>query len=523
MSSSSAATGLNRTRSLRQPTAGLPKSTKKDEAAKIHTRRGLEKGSAIPSAAPVVGTSRLPTTKPSTSSPKSIASISQLTSTIVAPLSPPTIHKSPTTVTASPIRSRLRSSTTSFGATTAPRPLQTSTEELSASTSAVNAPTASLGAPGRGGGASTKRPIGRANTINPRPQQHLAASSSTSNSTTTTTTTTGATFGHAPSASTTNITSARASRSTAPIHDPPRLRPSFTTLQQHYSPARNLAPKPLTSSYLAPPTPSKLPANIAISSETAKLQAELLQLHLLHRDSDAVAASWHASAREKLGQRFAVLVEAEAQVAKEEVAAEESRNIAALMAWGSGNGKGLDDKIQMLDGLLSGLWSLGEPGGRYLRVVRTFEKWADQMTAAVEARGHAGGLGALMASDEVAFIGELDHAWRDEVSTLARKLDNWRRQLAQLEQGLSNDAEGGGQEGEANADEGHARSPSSLTRILAGCRSQVYDMLAELNIMEQIEREAIAQEAAWIRRVNREDEDEVMDDTLRAGAIWRAF
>lgn len=265
----------------------------------------------------------------------------------------------------------------------------------------------------------------------------------------------------------------------------------------------------MTSSYLAPPTPSKLPANIALSSETSRLQTELLQLHLLHRDADAVAASWHASARERLGWRFAGLAEADAEVGREEAAVEVARNVAALKAWGGGGGtKILEDKIQALDEVLSGLWSLGEPGGRYARAVKKFEKWVDQMTAAVDARRRAGGLGALMESGEVAFVGELDHAWRDEVSSLARKLDGWRRQLAQLEDGLPD---------EEVVEDGQA---SSLVRILTGCRSQVCDMLAELDIIEHIERDAIAQEAAWIQRMSREDE---ADDTPGIGAIWRAF
>lgn len=194
---------------------------------------------------------------------------------------------------------------------------------------------------------------------------------------------------------------------------------------------------------------------------------------------------------------------------REEVAVEEARNVAVLKAWGGdGGAEGLEDKIQALDGVMSGLWSLGEPGGRYARAVTKFEKWVDQMTAAVEARRRAGGLGALMESGEVAFVGELDHAWRDEVSSLARKLDGWRRQLGQLEDGLPDE------------EVGEEERASSLARILAGCRSQVCDMLAELDMIEQIERDAIAQEAAWIKRMSREDE---ADDAPSAGAIWRAF
>lgn len=209
-----------------------------------------------------------------------------------------------------------------------------------------------------------------------------------------------------------------------------------------------------------------------------------------------------------MGQRFQAVAEDQAVAAREEARAEEGKNVAALVAWSGGGGEEqLEERIQMLDGVVSGVWSVGEPGGRYARVVRGFENWAMQMQKAVAARR-----GALVdGSGEVAFIGELDAGWRDEVSWLVRKLDEWRRQLAHLELGLP-------EEEVETAEPG--QDASSLSRIVMGCRAQVHNMLAELDVMEQIEREAIGQEAAWIRRVNREDET---DDTPRAGAIWRAF
>lgn len=241
---------------------------------------------------------------------------------------------------------------------------------------------------------------------------------------------------------------------------------------------------------------------------------------------DAVTASWHASARDRLKTRFDALAEADKGISKDEAALEEAHNIAALAAWAP-DGEGLDDRIQALDGILSGLWSLGESGGRYARVVRKFEKWFDAMRVSVEARRRAGGVGALTESNEVAFIKELEPAWKEEVSQLTRKLDGWCRQLAKLQidvesSGLSDnyhEEKGGGGDDEDGG--GSSSSSSSLARILAGCRAQTHDMLAELDLMEQIERDAISQEAAWIKRMNRDDDE--ADDTPRAGAIWRAF
>lgn len=217
-------------------------------------------------------------------------------------------------------------------------------------------------------------------------------------------------------------------------------------------------------------------------------------------------------------------------MARDEAALEEARNLAALLAWAPDGGQdALEGRIQALDGVLSGLWSLGEPGGRYARVVRKFEKWFDAMVAAVEARRRAGGVGALTEGNEVAFLRELDPAWKEEVSYLARKLDGWRRQLNKLQiennsssSSMPDNTKKNNDGQEKNVSSG---SSSSLARILAGCRAQTHDMLAELDLMEQIERDAISQEAAWIKRMNHDDDDDIdgADDTPRAGAIWRAF
>jgi hypothetical protein len=51
-------------------------------------------------------------------------------------------------------------------------------------------------------------------------------------------------------------------------------------------------------------------------------------------------------------------------------------------------------------------------------------------------------------------------------------------------------------------------------------RNLVSGMLMELNLMAQIERDAMNMEAEWIKSMN----DDVLDDkdTPVAGAIWRA-
>ena len=186
-----------------------------------------------------------------------------------------------------------------------------------------------------------------------------------------------------------------------------------------------------------------------------------------------------------------------------EAAAEEAGNVKALVAWGDA-GRRLEEKIQILDTVLCGVWAMGEPGGRYARVVRRFEKWAAKAEEVVEMRGEAAGLEELVRRGGDVLVGELDTQWKDECTCLVRRLDEWRRGLRDLER----------------VEEGE-ESSNGLVRILAGCGALVGDMLAELDVMEQIEREVVVDEMRWVREVNRRAERDA--PKAGAGAIWRVL
>lgn len=237
---------------------------------------------------------------------------------------------------------------------------------------------------------------------------------------------------------------------------------------------------------------------MAASAETNKLQTELLQLHLLHRDAATVDEAWRASAKEKLGQRFDKLVEASVEVDERVKAEIERENVLVLRQWAAGGG--LEERVQALDAVVNGLWTLGEPGGRYARVVRRFERWVDRMCELEEARKDGG---RFLQDQAVLFLGELESDWKEESVGLIQRLEGWKRQLQDV--------------GEVPEAEGEEKS--SLEQMVEYCQSMIHDMLAELNIMEDIEQEALAREDEWIERMNRDDE---ADDTPRAGAIWRA-
>ena len=245
-------------------------------------------------------------------------------------------------------------------------------------------------------------------------------------------------------------------------------------------------------------------------------------------------AAWCESARTKLGERFLALTDESKELAALERGIAEARNARALRAWAGGRPGALEEKIQGLDIVLSGLWSMGEPGGKHARVVRRFERWAEraeQILAARESRDldDEDDADAILLDDagELVLVGELDPTWKDDCAALARRLDEWRRLLRQLGD-VPQTPEDGGDEIETPGSLPRA-APSTLHTILGACRSLVADMLAELNTMEQIERDAVAHEMSWIQSMNgRGDLDSPNHDRhseggSRAGAIWRAW
>ncbi|KAL2201366.1 hypothetical protein P885DRAFT_73717 [Corynascus similis CBS 632.67] len=413
------------------------------------------------------------------------------------------------------------------------------------------------------GAAKPSQPSRQLNKPLPRPPSQSSTTTTTSSSITTT-----AYNNNNTTITTTSNTNSNDHKSTptrAPTTATARTaaiggaKPAFTTHQQSFTPLKPPAPKLPAAAFLAPPSPSKLPGNVALSAETARLQTELLQLHLLHRAYYAAdtgtGQAWAGSARAALGKKFETLrAEAEAAAA-EKAGVEEERAIATLRKWGGGDalssssslsrtgarggtagGLLLEDKVAGLDAVLTGLWGvIGEPGGRYERLVRGFEGWLARVEGIVERRrrwGQDSSVGEGSNSGNEAREGEREMkaeaeaeaeeeegeffipspsaAWKAEHAALLRRADEWCKKLDEL--------------GEAPPPE-EGESPSSLGRILAGCRALVDGMLAELEFMEQFEQEAAADEMAWVRDMNRRELGGKDGETPRptAGAIWRVL
>ncbi|PNH72516.1 hypothetical protein VD0001_g5020 [Verticillium dahliae] len=311
---------------------------------------------------------------------------------------------------------------------------------------------------------------------------------------------------------TTASTTATAATTANPTTNPPRLlqkKPAFSTLQQHYSPQRTTAPKPATASYLAPPSPSKLPANLALTAETARLQTTLLQLHLLHRDAPATAADWRASARDRLAARHRRLAARHATAAAAAAAAATARNVAALPAWHAAAAR-LEHTIPPLDAALAALPGLETS---HDALARRFARWAARVPHDRDALLQALDLDALQQpldlddqKQSLALLaGPLDATWHADAARHARKLDTLLlRPLAALPAFPA------------------PHAAADAARALEACAALARGMLDELAVMRDVERAAVEDEAAWIRRVNREDGD-ARREGPRPGAVWRVI
>lgn len=189
----------------------------------------------------------------------------------------------------------------------------------------------------------------------------------------------------------------------------------------------------------------------------------------------------------------------------EERAGTEARNVAALLRWGTGGAMGLEEKIQALDQVLDGVWAFSEPAGRYSKVVDGFECWASRMADIMTAR-KSGKVEDLVNGPETLFVSDLDTEWKDGCAGLVRKLGGWKGILDEIGPAPSED---------------DGSQKSSLSRILGDCASMVDDMLAELELMQEIEQEARRAEDQWIEKMNDElkiGDHETMDNEA---PLWK--
>ena len=183
------------------------------------------------------------------------------------------------------------------------------------------------------------------------------------------------------------------------------------------------------------------------------------------------------------------------------------RNLEDLKAWGDdGTGVGVGEKVRVLSEVLGGVCSMGdEKGGRYHRVVRSFEKFLTYVQEIHDVREGDDDDGDLD------FIEGLPAEWKEQVFHLERKFKGWKADLCQL-----------GTPNLQNYDQDTTEVQSTLSSVLEKLSDAIERMLEELSMMRNLEDEIVRREEEWIEKMNRNDEDDDDNEERNvAGAIWR--
>ncbi|EON63256.1 hypothetical protein W97_02483 [Coniosporium apollinis CBS 100218] len=302
--------------------------------------------------------------------------------------------------------------------------------------------------------------------------------------------------------------------------DVPNLsRPAFSTLQQHYSPKKSTAPKPpipASTTHTASSASISTAANdTASSTPVLRLQAELLQLHLLHASSANILQQWSQSAERALQSRFNAVGGQWKRMRQREREVTEQTNLHALLEWGKSGtasfGGGLGENVAVLGGVLQELWVLtegsdGGGGGRYVRLVGGFESWLAWVQEIWEGRGKGGDEGESGVELVDAVANGLGDAWKEENRALERKLGMLQREM----EGLTDPAEG-----------------SDAARVVRNFRSLLQGCLEELKVMRDVEAEVVVREKGWVeqqlQRVEREIDMGLLEEleTRDGSEAWR--
>ncbi|RAR06091.1 6-phosphogluconolactonase protein [Stemphylium lycopersici] len=278
--------------------------------------------------------------------------------------------------------------------------------------------------------------------------------------------------------------------------DEPRKanRPAFSTLQQHFTPRKT--GKAPTATFI---NPAPQPVSHSLPPEIASLQAELLQLHLLHQSSEKVSRLWEESAKRTLHTKFDEVASLYQVMLKNERAGQEQKNIQSLLEWSTGGSTAnLAEHVQILSKPLHELPSLVEPGGRLQRLVADFEQWMQWVQDIRLARQSHGGNNKTLGTIE-----GLEDSWKAENAALTRKLTAFARDLERL----------------ASPTPG-----SSIASIVDACTTILLGVLDELQTMQKIEAEIVTREKGWVEERLRTIARDVGTPLVVAGgeaAAWR--
>lgn len=270
-------------------------------------------------------------------------------------------------------------------------------------------------------------------------------------------------------------------------------KPTFSTLQQHFTPRR--APKDPTPSYSSKLQVEQYAAE-RLSREYDELKLELLQLHMLHRNSSTIQQEWQRSSEDRFRGRFLDLTLAHNSLTAREAEFQEQVNASAFIAWGSGtDGLTIEHKVLVLSSILCEVWDLSEPNGQYSCLLESVEHWHTRACRILQlqTQPNANERGLVSSMEG---IGD---GWKAEVAILQSKIRRCHEQIRAL---------------------GEVQPHSDLARCLGALSLMLSNMMEELDLVQRIEDQMVFHAQSWIKKsVNRLAADVTCDLGGRFGPI----
>ncbi|MCJ1231144.1 hypothetical protein MMC12_007820 [Toensbergia leucococca] len=264
-------------------------------------------------------------------------------------------------------------------------------------------------------------------------------------------------------------------------------RPEFSTLQRHYTPRKVL--KAPSTSLLAQDLVQASSAE-ALCDEAIHLQTELIHLSFLHQSSDRIQRQWEQSAKRILRSRFDLGSKRHGELRALENEAQTFINIIALKDWTyDDSATEIAEKVQTLSRNIHVIYSLSDPGGKYTRIIDSFESWFVWASRIRCSRNEP----VSTIGNETEFVESIGNGWKAELALLERKLISCLEELKYLDGG---------------------RESSNLACVRMQSRDLTANMLKELECMRNIESEMMLEEESWIKYTIHRLESDVIQDHL---------
>lgn len=248
-------------------------------------------------------------------------------------------------------------------------------------------------------------------------------------------------------------------------------RAPSSTLQQHFS-QKKILKVPMTT--LVVPATIKHIATHELSNGDIQLQTELIQLQLLLRSAAEVHHLWEKSVKLCLQSHFELVREGYIELERQIKSQQASKNHSALVAWCDEMSRlELAEKLQLLSHDTLDISTLLESGGRFTRVLDSFEPWFSRAHRIRNSRKKSPG----SVECDLAFVESIGDDWKLEVASLEIKLASYSRELRNMVM---------------------PQADSNLACFLLSFQKLVGNLLEELEVVRSIEQDVMAEETTWI-------------------------